>query len=433
MRPVRSSALPMRACAFSLTLSVGAAACEPAPSQPAPVVTSASPNASILPVPLTTEFAPAGSASDAPTKGLALSGAGYVKKEVARLAIDDGTLRPEVQLPKELYAVVVEGAWRWKDASAQRQSDTNAEAFRHLQTKSELGWTLVASESGRAKIVIRGIADTLALGTEIRAREDRAGYVLLWPDFENYRAIPRGALRTSLAERRVDVAPLAAATLTKLGGASRLGAPIRRVVLDGSLAKLTMGLAKALPIGSGGPLLCEMFLELAGIDPALSAPCEQGEFPLDVSIDWARGGGAIFEATSVKHRQDIPHLEVVLLPTGPKEKNTELPVAGAGAFFSKKELEALRSQDAKVAVEPDAPGEGALLRNNSEDLLYVTAEGVPIAWVSPGAETQLVGLRKGEWAVGWRSRFGARNEPVKRLVVPGRWVAVPLTDEGKTK
>ena len=97
----------------------------------------------------------------------------------------------------------------------------------------------------------------LPQGTELRARVDRYGHVLIMPAEDAYRVAEPGALRALLSERRLDVAPVSPVDVVSGGeGQRRLNLRTRRVDLATRAAKATLELSAFRDAGDGGALVC---------------------------------------------------------------------------------------------------------------------------------------------------------------------------------
>jgi hypothetical protein len=66
-----------------------------------------------------------------------------------------------------------------------------------------------------------------------------------------------------------------------------------------------------------------------------------------------------------------------------------------------------------------APESGLVLRNTSDELRVVWLDGVPVAWVAPGAEESLTTLVRGHYALQWRTFLGDAWTAPETATVPG--------------
>lgn len=399
---------------------------------------AASPNASIYPAPLATEAPDLDAAApDATVQGIPADSSG-------RLLVPDATapppvpFRPEADLPaeslgsKDLAGVSLEGAWRWRDVpQPPRAPEVSADGIKEAQKLTALGWAADLAESGRMRFAHASRALPLPAQSEIRARFDRWGSLVMWPGASAYRIVPPGALRTVLGERRVDVMPLSIGSSHVAGAGKRLGFGTRRVELTSSLGMLRLELGKVPEAGDGGALLCRMLVDIAGIDPR-SSVCVSGEVPLSATYTWQESGGIGFEVTSLVKRTDLAPNDLLVPPPGAKQERLGLPIAPGGVFLTREELAAFRSAPLArpTRPEPSAPGEGFLAVNGSDLLLYLLVDGVPVVAVPPLAERYVLGPPRGRYSMQWRTFLGDRILAPEVRELPARIVYGATPDAG---
>jgi hypothetical protein len=315
--------------------------------------------------------------------------------------------------------VALDAVFRWRDLPAPpRAPEVPAEAIREAQKLTALTLKIDLSDGGRMRAELTGASFPLAAHSELRARSDHYGNLLVWPNGGGYRVIPPGALRTVLGERRMDVTPLSLASPRPQGEGRRLGLPVRKVEVASSVATLRLELGKVTESGEGGALLCRALVELAGVDPRTSA-CQSGEVPLWASFAWQEGGGITFEVSTIAKRSDlsaagllVPPSLLPLLPSG-------LPGVPRGIFLSRETLASLRSTPLPLPPPREgAPGEGFVAVNHSDRLMYLFLDGIPVLWVPPGGDQLVVGPKGGRYVAEWRTFLGEK-------VLPSQWVELP--------
>ena len=148
----------------------------------------ASPNASILPAPLATE-APelADGGADAGTRA-PLGDAG------ARRDLDGGAPPPETMHPasplpadaitfqKDAPGVTLDAAFRWRDVpTPPRAPEVSANGIQEALKVTALTLKIDLAEAGRMRAELIGSAFPLPAHSELRARTDHYGNLLLWP------------------------------------------------------------------------------------------------------------------------------------------------------------------------------------------------------------------------------------------------------------
>ncbi len=284
--------------------------------------------------------------------------------------------------------------------------------------KTESRMTIDLSAT-RARIVL-GTGFVLPAESELRARVDRYGFFLLAPGGASYRTAAPGSLRALLGERRLDVAPLSPADVAPRGDGPRLlGYRTRRVELVTRAANATIEIAHVPDSGDGGSLVCRALLDLVNAPPATPL-CGWEDVPLHADLRWTTRGALAFEVTGIARHTDLsplvlaaPPATCVFLPTPP-------PPSPGEALLGQNDLAALRLQPVDV---PDAGIDAALglvLVNSTDELRVAWLDGVPVAWVGPGARIAVAGLVKGRYSLQWRTFLGDVIDAAETVTVPGK-------------
>jgi hypothetical protein len=330
----------------------------------------------------------------------------------------------EVREARELAGYALQAVVRSGEGPpGPRAPEVNGAAIEAARRKNEAHLAIELSQT-RARFVLTG-AFVLPQGTELRARVDRYGHVVLWPGEETYRILEPGALRAFLGERRLDVAPLSPAALTPAGeGARRLGYRTRRVEVSTRAAKASIELAAVRDGGEGGGLVCRMLLDLMSAPPSV-APCGLDEIPLHAEIRWMTRGALTFDATSMARRMDMPLQELAAPPASATFEPGPPPLQPADALLPRGELASFRTApvDVPASSARDArapsPEAGLVLVNTTDEMRIVWLDGVPVAWVAPGAQEGLPTLVRGRYVVQWRTFLGDSWSPPETATVPG--------------
>jgi hypothetical protein len=419
-----------------------AAACDPKPPSSGTggdPDASTSPNASIFPAPLVTEppeIADAGP-TDAGAIGIPADSAGRLlvpeagapPPEVLR---GDTAMTPEaLGPPREMPGVTLEAVWRWRDVPAPPKApEVSGEGIKEAQKLTALTWKVDLIEAGRMRVEFTSRALPLPARSELRARPDRYGTVVLWPNLTGYRVIPPGALRTTLGERRVDVTPVTTGTVRPQGDGKRLGLPTRKVEITSTLGSLKLEIGKTPDVGEGGALFCRALVEIAGVDPKTTV-CQPGEVPLSATYAWQDGGGISLEVTAVNRRTDIASGDMLAPPPGLAFTPEGLPTAPDGIFLTRDELQAFRTAPTPPSpnADPSAPGEGFIAANQSDTLMYLLVDGVPVVAVPAHSDRYVIGPHRGRYVVQWRTFLGERIGPGQTVEMPAR-LTYGITDGG---
>jgi hypothetical protein len=301
--------------------------------------------------------------------------------------------------------------------------------------KSEPSLTVDLMPGHARAVLIQGFV--LPDGTELRARADRFGYVVIRPEGDSYRVASSGALRALLGEGLFDAAPQSSAEVLSRGeGARRLGRSTRRLEVTTRVAKGSFELAHVADVGDGGSLVCRIFLDLMSAKPGAS-PCADGEVPLHVELRWTLqppqpggrprlSGVSVFDAVSLNRRSDLsattfltPPPTALFLPKGE-------PVVGAHLFLTHADLIGLRFGSDPAAHTSDPPA-ALSLHNSTDELRYAWLDGVPLAWLAPGGRLDVMGLPHTKATVQWRTFLGDAIDAAETVTLPATVDALPAS------
>ncbi len=386
-----------------------------------------SPQAQAEPAPLAAVPSPSASATsttDAGPAPVALAAGSPLPGDLPRESPREANAKEPARDPKELAGYVLQVTLRTGDGPpAPKGPEVNQAAIETARRKLETHLLVEASQT-RARFVLSG-GFVLPQSTELRARSDRYGHLLLWPGEDSYRIVEPGALRALLGERRLDVAPLSQADVTPSGeGPRRLNARTRRVDVTTRAAKATLELATLRDAGDGGVLVCRWLLDLMSAHPG-AAICASDEVPLHAELRWTTQGSLQFDVTSAARRADLPLAELAAPPSSASFVGAPPPVPQGDVLLAKSELAAFRSaplepppSSARDAA-PPGPDAGLLLVNSTDELRVAWLDGVPAAWVAPGGRTVLASLLHGRYTLQWRTFLGDAWDAPETVVIPG--------------
>lgn len=304
-----------------------------------------------------------------------------------------------------------------------KAAEVSTAAIEAAKRRTEARMTIETSLT-RARFVLTG-GFVLPAATELRARLDLYGHLLLWPGEGTYRVAEPGALRALLGERRLDVAPLSPAKVVPGGdGPRRLDARTRRIDVSTRAAKATIELASVHDAGEGGTLVCRLLLDLMSAAPSTLA-CATDEVPLHAELHWTTQGTLTFDVTSIARRIDLAAQDLAAPPGSLLFVPTPPPQAPAETLLARADLAAFRTAPVDVPpaatrdAQPPPPESGLALVNASDELRVAWIDGVPAAWVAPGARLALSSIVRGRYTVQWRTFLGDAWEPAETIVVPG--------------
>ena len=385
-----------------------------------------SPNASIKPAPLAagTGLEPrfkrdTQSAGDAAGRSLFADAA-----EGPPRPLREDELMPRDELGvRDGTGVTLHAHWRWSDLPAPAGPDIDQDAIKDARQKTAFNVSIDLAAVGRLRMTLGSPSFPLAYNTEFRARSDRFGHVLVWPNGSAYRVLPPGSLRALFAERRADVAPLVEPKIRERGAGALLGVVTRQVEASTELGQVTLEQGHVPGVGASGELVCRMLLEFIAALPSSSA-CSEQLLPLRAEFRWSERGRITFEVTSILKRADLAIGQLFVPPLAAQFKPGELPPESSGIFLRRQDLGRFRTRDAPLVLATDehTPAEGIMAVNRTDALFYLAVDGVPVAWVRPHSEKYVIGLRPGRYAALWRDFLGTEPEVRKPVDVPARVV-----------
>ncbi|MGH7272368.1 MAG: hypothetical protein ACREJ3_18215, partial [Polyangiaceae bacterium] len=267
--------------------------------------------------------------------------------------IRDSGAREPAHDAKELAGYILQAiVHAGEGPAAPRAPEVNVSGIDAAKRRTEERMTIAITPT-RARFVLSSGGFVLPQGTELRARSDRYGHILLWPDEAHYRIAEVGSLRALLGERRLDVAPISPATIAgSEEGGRRLNLRTRRVDVSTRAAKAVIELAMVHESGDGGVLVCRFLLDLMSASSS-TMPCATDEVPLHAELRWTTRGALVFDATSLTRRADLPAQEMAVPPASLAFTTTPLPASSGEVLLQKSDLLAFRT--APIEPPPTSP------------------------------------------------------------------------------
>lgn len=303
-----------------------------------------------------------------------------------------------------------------------RAPEVNGAGLDAARKKTELRLA-VDLGSSRMRVALLGAGWLLPMETELRARSDRYGHIVVWPGGATYRPLAPGSLRALFGERRFDVAPMTPAEVTpKDDVGKRIGIRTRKVEVATRAAKAVFEIGRLPDLGDSGTLLCRLLLDLMNAPPS-SAVCNEGELPMRAEVHWTARGSIAFEVTGVLKREkitDVPTGALLVPPSSAQFSVLPLPTGGVHAMLSPPEITAFRT--GPVDVPGPAPAgitDGLVVANTTDQLRLLHVDGIPVAWLAPGSRELLPGFQRGRYIVQFRTFLGETFEPPVTQTVPG--------------
>src|ERR1700690_1284058 len=134
---------------------------------------------------------------------------------------EESHLAPDSPNPRDSVGVSLEAEWKALDwPSIPNNSEIEHERMVEIRNKMKWSMRIDLIGSGRMRLSLTSRGYALEKGTELRARVDLLGHVLVWPDENQYRILPPGTLRSLFEDGLADVGP-ALASNVKSAGAGR--------------------------------------------------------------------------------------------------------------------------------------------------------------------------------------------------------------------
>ena len=332
----------------------------------------------------------------------------------------DVPLAPDT-LAREAVGYTLSAVMKQADVSGPpRAQEVNLAGLDAARKKTELRLAIELAPS-RMRVAFLGAGWMLPADTELRARSDRYGHVVVWPGGGAYRPLAPGTLRALIGERRFDVAPITSAdVILKDEVGKRIGVRARKVEVATRAAKATFEIGRMPDLGDGGALLCRMLLDLLNAPPSTPL-CGDGEFPLRAELRWTLRGSIAFEVTGMLKRDKVDPSTTTLLVPPPSAMFAVglFPIAGVQASLSPSELAAFRTGPVEMPTVPHGNGDGLVVANSSDQVRMLHVDGIPVAWVAPGAKDVLSGLQRGRYIVQLRTFLGESFDPPITQTVPG--------------
>jgi len=318
--------------------------------------------------------------------------------------------------------LVLEARLRWLDAPPPRSPEGNADALSKARDRTAFDVTLELSSLGRLRLKLASKAFPFPSGSELRARDDRYGHILVWPNGEAYTPLPPGTLRATLAEHRVDATPLSEPGVSVAGSDSMLGVATQKQRIETSLGRLDLEQAVAPAAGAAGALFCRLLLELLAVGPESTA-CRPEWLPLRASYTWASGERFELEATKLTKRPELAIEGLAVPPSGAGSRPGELPGPPFVALIEERDLADFHSRALPPPAKPDpgAPKLGLVFQNHGDSPLYLLVDGVPVVWLRADAEWLVSGLKPGRYTIQARNFFGTEGTPPRLLELPARF------------
>lgn len=368
-----------------------------------------SPNASLLPVPLT-----GASRSDRDEEGTA--------------PIPSTPLVGDRELPLDRVSSLAGAPSTGVSFSLRFSSSSWARAVRLPQGASRgldlsLAFEVLSFSNGleRLRVTFPEGGWLLPEGTELRARSDKLGHVLVWPDGRSYRVVPVGALLTLLLERRIDIMPRFAVPGSD-GGAVRL-AGARKGDFETPVGVLRLEPRASVHAGEpSGELVCRFMAEL--VRARVSELCVKAPLPGSGSLRLAQGSTLPLFIENFTARSDLVEKRMLVPPELPIWKPGEYPPGGLGPLESDDENALMR----ELGLSPDETGavDRVGILNGRGVPVLLSIQDRPLRFLAPGERF----VRRSRGPVSYRAQgLLGLGESAGGLIQPGTEVRLGSAPE----
>jgi hypothetical protein len=280
----------------------------------------------------------------------------------------------------------------------------------------------VSVELGAGRLRLRLESDRFLLpeGTELRARSDYYGHVLLFPDRSRYVTIQSGALRTVLNEHRTDTVELTRTAAVPAGAGRVLGQTSEKLTFVTLLGRLELEQVRLAGALDEGVPLCRLLLELAGAAPDNPA-CGAELVPVRADFAFTAGGRLLFEATALERVTAVEPAGLRFPPAGAEHRIGELPSVRSPLLLGSGVTRAFRTRPAPRVEAKDGMKEGLLLVNADDLEKYVLVDGVPVVRLPHGGAGVVIDLLPGSYVVSSRSFLADEVSAPVTVSVPSRF------------
>jgi len=331
---------------------------------------------------------------------------------------EDTRLQADSPNPKDSLGVTLEAEWKSGDwPSLPNNSPIERERLTEIHARNKWLFRIDLAASGRMRLTLASRGFAFDKGTEIRARVDLLGHVLVWPDQMQYRILPPGAMRALFEEGHPDVGPTLATNAKTAGTAHWLDWEVERTYVTNSLGHLTIDQTTAATAGIAGRLLCRWLMEFIEADPA-SSVCQNDLVPVRAQFSFTGGGKADFSVTQSTKKQEFTAVGIGVPPVGANQNTRDLPRASIGNNVLLAEHRSRTAPPHTVPVGTNPSGLTAA--NHTLGLRVLIVDGVTAGWLLPGEERNISELLPGAYFVAWRDFLGNSVESPKSVTLPAR-------------
>ncbi len=311
------------------------------------------------------------------------------------------------------------------------EANAAAAAAEDAQRKATEPRVVVEMGASRLRWVFASGAFPVLPGTELRARADRYGFLLLVPSWAaaggansaTYATLAPGTLHALLDDRRLDVGPTLGVEVLGRGEVGKRApspAPspsLRRIEVITGAGHALVDFSRHEGLGDGGILLTRLLLDALGVPPSTRL-AQPDELPSRVELRVAPRGQIVFEVTAVTRRSDLDPALLATPPALAEYRENPLRPDSSALLVSAADLAGFRAAGGSGdAGAVEGSGNGVSLFNATDRVRYAALDGVPVAWLAPGARINVPAPR-GHYLLQWRTFFGDELSAVESIPIP---------------
>ena len=275
---------------------------------------------------------------------------------------------------------------------AARAPEVNVAVIDSARSVAPRRGSTIEVSATRARFVLTGGGFVLPQGTELRARLDRYGHLLLWPGERHVSRrgarLAAGAARRAQARRR---ARRARRGRRRRRGAAAAQSATRRVEVSTRAAKATLELATLHDVDDGGLPRVPLLLDLMSASPCDGGLRDRRDAPARrASLDDA-GGARVRRVSIVRRggsrRPGPGSASGVARPS--RRRRRRNPRRASWFRGASSPRFGPRPSRSRCRRRREARPVGLTLLNSTDELRMAWLDGVPAAWVAPGARLVL--------------------------------------------
>ena len=356
-----------------------------------------SPNAQILPAPLK----PATPQSPGRDVGTTDAGEPDASRPPPDTLREDVPLPPDDEVLLDPRGVTLEARFRWHGLPSPPASpEVNPDAISNAKRKAERTLLVDLSAANRMRIEVSGPAFPVPPGTELRARGDHYGHVLVWPDGQSYRILQPGTLEPCSRRGEPTSAPWSHPKSSPRN--QSMPSATKRPPAK-SRPRSEQHSCTRLPSRPWARVTCSVARYSSFSRRSLRRQCATRTSCRCAPSTRGRVGVSSPSRSLRSCALPVWTCEQLRIPPHtPSFKADRLPRPARATLLDTPDLQSLRKRPVPPeATEDGVTEDGLVAVNGAETIRYLLVDGVPVARVPPRSERRLETLRPGRYVLSW--------------------------------